>query len=665
MTRLTSLVVLLLVASSTLGAEIPRIVPQTGHIDSISSMAIHGLDGALVTASHDGSLRIWETSTRKLKYKMQVSALPLVDMVLHPDKPRAAVIESDGISIHRLSIWDWSEHRRIFSRELQAMPTYLSFSPAGTFLAYSIADWQSMTVINANSGVRLPYIRNGFGIVSGFRISSSEERILTYLPSGSIQYRNLRSGTLIQEFPTIADVLEPIFVMSNRYMLGRWEDNLMAIDLLSGEDVGSVRVPNLLSFSANPETGDVLCLVESSEEENGLGYLSYSFSGSTFRSRYNRYKPPEGLSANDTSGRTVYAGTEDGDLFYQTTYSSSPRPFSTSKLAAVHDFDSSSGLILTTTESIITIYADYLYDNISVRATNPVLSHTQANPLGSAAQVTSVGDGVYVLQDDSGEVGRYWLFSPVEGAIGLPNDLYEAPILTTSTKDRRILTVDESGTIQIFSLFRNDFEFETQAFGLKTAIFADGDHIVAGGRRSQSLRTSKLLVDTITGESVPFDDDSLETFQLAYEPLSHSLYSLSVEGSATDPKTVLAEHSGQIFENSRVLYSMAGKHADATMSVGRSTLFFSSAGVNRALYAGTGRFMPVDGNDNIPVKVQVIDDWFLALNRDSSLSVWHRATGAHALDFYLFEDLEWVAVTASGEILSSTSRTDAYVREYQ
>ena len=665
MKRVVFLAFLLLVTVSLLSADSLRIVPQTGHIDAISSMAIHTLDGALVTASHDGSLRVWETNTRRLQYKMQVSALPLVDMVLHPDKPRAAVIESDGISIHRLSIWDWAEHKRIFSRELPAMPNYLAFSPAGTYIAYSVADWQSMTVINADSGVRLPYIRNGFGIVSAFRISSSEERIVIYLPSGSIQYRNLRSGTLMQEFPTIADIVAPAFVLSNRYMLGKWEDNLIAVDLLSGDDVGSVRVPNLVSFTANEETGDVLCLVESGTEPGTQEYLSYSFSGTTFRSRYNRYKPPADITANDASSRTVFAGTENGDIYYQTTYSSSPRPFSTSRLAAVHDFDSSSGLILTTPDSIITMYADYLYGSSAVPATNPLLSHTQPNPLDTVAKITSVGDGIYVLQDDSEETGRYWLFSPVEGAIGFPNDRYEAPILATSIKDRRILTVDKNGTIQIYSLFRDDFEFETRLFGLKTAIFTDGDNIVAGGRRSQSLRTSKLLVDTSTGESVPFNDDSQETFQLAYEPLSHSLYSLSMEGSATDPKTVLTEHSGPIFENSKTLYSMAGKHADATMSVGRGTLFFSGAGVNRALYAGTGRFTPVDGNDNIPVKVEVIDDWFLALNRDSSLSVWHRASGIHALDFYLFEDLEWVAVTASGEIFSSASRTDAYVREYQ
>jgi hypothetical protein len=209
-----------------------------------------------------------------------------------------------------------------------------------------------------------------------------------------------------------------------------------------------------------------------------------------------------------------------------------------------------------------------------------------------------------------------------------------------------------------------EFEFDMKLFGLETAIFANGDNIIASGRRSQSLRTSTLLINTSTGETVPFDDNSLDTFALAYEPLSHTLYSLSIEGPATSPRTVLTEHTGPIFENTKILFSMPGAHTDSAMSVGRGTLFFSSGGVNRALYPGTDRFLPVDSNDNIPIKVEVMGDWLIGLNRDSSLSVWNRATGAHAVDFYLFDDLEWVAVTPDGAVVSSAESTMPYVREY-
>ena len=74
--------------------------------------------------------------------------------------------------------------------------------------------------------------------------------------------------------------------------------------------------------------------------------------------------------------------------------------------------------------------------------------------------------------------------------------------------------------------------------------------------------------------------------------------------------------------------------------------------------------MPVDGNDNIPVKVEVIESWFIGLNRDFSLSVWERTTGDLVVNFYLFDDLNWVAVTPSGNVATSVSSLSSYIKEY-
>ena len=113
-----------------------------------------------------------------------------------------------------------------------------------------------------------------------------------------------------------------------------------------------------------------------------------------------------------------------------------------------------------------------------------------------------------------------------------------------------------------------------------------------------------------------------------------------------------------------MLYTIPGRVSNASMSVNRGTLILTTGGVNRALYAGTNRFMPVDGNENIPIKVEVIDNWIVGLNRDYSLSVWERATGRLFLDFYLFENLNWVAVTRSGRLISSTGNLGSYIKKY-
>ena len=665
MRRFFAGLILTLTAVFCYGETDGSLVIQSGHTDAVTRIAITPDEESLVSISKDGTLRVWDLSSHALTYRAQISRLPVVELVVHPTLPRAAVIESNGISIHRLSVWDWDENRRVFSRDLETLPLYLSFSPGGSFLAYSVADWQSMTILDARTGGLPSYLRSGFGIVSAFRISSSEQRIAVYLPSGSIQYRDLRTGSLVQEYRTLSNVDQPAFISNNRYMIGKWEDSLVAIDMLSGVDTASVRLPNLTSFTVDEDEGTILCSLEPGEEDDTSSIQALTFSGGNFRSRYSRYIPPDEVSSNFIEfSKVMYTGTRSGAIYYQTSFGTTSRLFSKNRLLPVVDFDASDSLIISAAETIVTLYSDLLFGANS-SLSDVVYTHSQPNPLSGPALVHRLDSERYVLQDAGGNRGQYQLFSPVEGAIGLPNDLYAAPIVSLDTKAQRILTVDADGTIQVFNLLDSMFEFETEVFGIHEAVFVQGNSIVAAGRRSQALRTSKLLIDTSTGETVPFNDTSIETYLLAYEPLSHALFTLSLEGSSTNPRTVLTKYTGMTLEREQVLFTIPGSYPDSSMHVSRGTLFLTTGGVNRALYPGSSRFIPVDGNNNIPVKVEVIENWLLSLNRDFSLSVWERATGKLLINFYLFDDLNWVAVTTSGKIATSAKSAGSYIKENQ
>ncbi len=637
------------------------VVVQSGHIAPVTKLASTPDENVLVSISEDGTLRAWSRTSKKLIRRMQVGALPLVDLAVHPTEPRAAVIESDGISIYRLSVWDWEENRRVFSRNMEALPLYFSFSPGGSFLAYSVADWESMTILDSNTGSRPPYLKNGFGIVSAFRISSSESRILVYLSSGSIQYRDLRLGNLVQEYRTLADLEQISFVSNNRFMIGLTDDTLVAIDLLSGVDVDSVRVPGIESYTVDESSSVINCLVGPDADDESSTLQSFIFSRNSFRSRFSRYSLPDDYSSNFIEvERTMYTGTGSGEIMYQPYSSSNFRLFSRNRLLQIDDFDASNSLMIASPSTIMTLYADYLFrpgDQIS----ESVITYTQNNPLNAPVSVHPLGDGAYVILDTSSPVGRYQVFSPVEGAVGLPISPYSAPILSLETRDNLMLTVDSAGRIQLFDHLSQSFVFETQVRGIKTAVFAGPDSIVAAGRRSQTLQTSKLLIDTVTGETVPFNDTSIQTFSLAYDPSSRTLYTLSLEGTTTSPRTVLSSFSGSIFERSETLYTIPERALYADMSVDSGTLFLTSAGTNKVLYARAGRLMHAEENDNIPVKVEVIDNWIIGLNRDYSLTAWDRLTGEVMVNFYLFENLSWAAVTKAGQVVTSTGSLSQYI----
>jgi hypothetical protein len=109
---------------------------------------------------------------------------------------------------------------------------------------------------------------------------------------------------------------------------------------------------------------------------------------------------------------------------------------------------------------------------------------------------------------------------------------------------------------------------------------------------------------------------------------------------------------------------MPGNYPDSNMDIHRGTLFLTTGGINRVLYPGTNRLLPADGNGNVPAKVEVIDNWLIGLNRDNSISVWERATGELTLNFYLFDDLNWAAVTRFGRVVTSNQKASSYIKQY-
>ncbi|HUX22814.1 MAG TPA: hypothetical protein VMW69_16380, partial [Spirochaetia bacterium] len=73
----------------------------------------------------------------------------------------------------------------------------------------------------------------------------------------------------------------------------------------------------------------------------------------------------------------------------------------------------------------------------------------------------------------------------------------------------------------------------------------------------------------------------------------------------------------------------------------------------RQIVPATGDTTTLESTDHIPRKLVVHGDWVLSLNTDSTISVWNRMTGAFVFDLYLFKDMSWAIVLASGKFISS------------
>ncbi|MFW5747484.1 MAG: hypothetical protein ACOCX6_01680, partial [bacterium] len=100
-----------------LHAQEVRVVINTGHTGRVNSIAYHDSDSLLFSGGADGTLRVWDTETEKLVYLLQITHNPIEKIFLNPEAPQVGIIEKDGISSHRLSVWNWQTKEERLSRQ--------------------------------------------------------------------------------------------------------------------------------------------------------------------------------------------------------------------------------------------------------------------------------------------------------------------------------------------------------------------------------------------------------------------------------------------------------------------------------------------------------------------------------------------------------------------
>lgn len=719
MRRTTLLAALILGFSLSSAVFADAKVVDTGHIGPIGSISLSE-DGRLVlTGGSDGTVRRFEGRTGRMADVLQLSPFEITAIAVHPALPRIAAVESDGVALYRISVWDFEERARLYTFPLAGQPLSVSFSPQGTYLVVTRADWESVMLIDAERGseVRNPVEISagrfpGFGIVGSFLITGSEKTFLAYLPSGSLQYRDMSTGQLktpadstrINTLPQLTDLH---FLDDGYHAIGRRGDELIAINILTGRDVDIQRIAGLSDITVDPGSGEILVLHDS---DGSSELLFFGFSARGFINRYSLYELPDTdarVTAMYMLNRIVYLGFDDGRFYRQTRYQSTPEMISENRLATVDDLVPGETSLITTLDSVIAVHFETQPDG-----TPSILTHRQPNPflpdiardedeseptlfdissgISAASEETrAIGEvntnstedaqahmpglqigalgarrltsDLYLLFDDGGSSGVLGYFDPLSGLISTYDPVTIPPIVSLDVLGFDILTVNAAGSLSIANLLDQHVRFSLDNSGLRTAVFATDPFIVAAGQRSGVLRTTTLLINTDTSETVPLSNQHLATFELAYDSGSNTVYSVSIDRSTEPSRTIVLEHSGTGFERTRTVLSVDGEFFDASLAARRGTVFLSIGGDNYLKHPGKMRFSQIESSNAIPRSVAIYGNRLYSVNRDSSISLWDADEGSHLANFYLFNEAGWAALSATGTMLGVDESVEQFV----
>ena len=636
---------LLLLAPGLLFSAGPLSLSHFGRVNDVEFDPERGL---LFSAGEDGTVRIWNAEKKQLTRVVRISHKPVRQIAVHPSEPHVAVLVGDALQADNLEVWNWQRQQRLFSVEADKQLMYFAYSPKGSYLFYSQADYKSLTALNPRTGRVLPYMGRGFGIVSYFTVARNEGNIMTYQPSGSITYWDIRTARMVKQLRAPAD-LEVIRISpNNRYIAASTGQDLLIVDILSGEVIDSSRISGIVDLSFSPAGNEIAGVVEG---ENTRELKKWYFGGKyliELRIAYSSRYPK--LNSVVHSERDLYLATLDGDIA-MVAAGGQEYLLARDERTTIPDLAFNGSAMAIATSSEIRIVDSEFFLGSYKRGTDvEVREQRYPNPYSCDVGITYLDAQRLLLWCRDEEEGRLAVLNTWYGGIReLPVE-FDSSIRQVSVFPGEIVVVEDSGLCRILDPDTFAPTFRYNAPGMNKLILAFGE-ILIGAKTNLSAFSGPLLqINRRTGETVPIQEPSLFVYDLFYagNRSGGELYTLAVQQEANQVRTAVKMHLGFAFERSRILEVFESEDLGATLTGDDAGNVFTTLGYESVTEFRGSRARSLQSSGQIPRKLFVHNEKLFSLNRDSSISAWDIPSRDLLLNIHLFRNGTWIAQLPDG-----------------
>ena len=665
---------------------------NTGHVGTVTALVTVPSQQVLVSGGEDGAVRVWNTGTHAIRQHLRVGLQPIVDLAVHPTRPLVAVLrqtDAAGAGLE-LSVWDWRAGEERHRRQLDGPPLYLGFSSKGTWLVYTRPEWESVVLLDAQTGSQRTW--PGFGIVSFVATSTSERTLMAYQPSGRISYWSMATRRQSSALDT-APALEDLALSNDKSLLiGRNGARLLGVDVVTGgvavevdaaQALGPIDAPRAgLSAGVSPTRAEVVLAGRTGGGQIRLAAFDHRRGMTPTWSA----ELPAKVASLALGTRGAYMGSTDG--IWRVAPFSRASAFSEDQLAPISSLAFADGHMVVGGGEQVAVVRSSFFDvgpapsrargraPASRQVPTVTVFDVEGNLPGAVdvasprwLATSSDATPIWVWNAD-GSDGRLAVLDPLRRRLRMAPLAFPSPLAAVTPHGDMLLAREPSGVLTLLdavSVARSaasldsdiaDEELMAQLVrgqfwtpGVTDATVV-GERLVAATARGSDIATALVQIDIATTETVPLSDPALVIYDL--EHTLGTLVTLGIEPGATGPVTVLKQHSGPSYRSKRTIHRVANEDLGASVVVdpaGRR--FYSSLG-SGAVREWTGaRLVDLEESGHQPRRLYVIGDRLVALNTDRTLSVWDRISRELLLDLYLFRDHEWLAATADGVVLSS------------
>ena len=539
--------------------------------------------------------------------------------------------------------------------DLPDIPLYVGFSTLGTYLVYTRADWQSVTILDARTGYAAPYLRQGFGIVSFVAFSRTERNVMTYQPTGRISYWELRTGEKIKDVATIADLSPRRITEDLATMLARSQSGLAVIDVATGAVLAEQKQADLLTIDASPDGSRVFALAGSPSGRTALNQWTY-WAGSLARTEspgaFDMARMTGSLTALAAADSAAYLGDERGTIVMLPLYGT-PAELSRSNLAQPTSVAAWGDRAVLASAGEMWLFQIHAAPRLFSTRSSVRDYGAERIPLPASAEPAAgfLDERTLAVWDRRGRGLRIYSLPPLGEPVGVPEyrdadtALFGSSLLEVSTAGGdALLTLEVDGTIQMIDRQTLTRLYRYGAPGTRAVAWLS-DHVLVGARTRLSRMEHPLIrIDTRTGETVPLPDTAFLSYALAADPARSRLFSIAVEQDGTRSRTAVRLHDGSGYERSRDVLRYAGEDAGASLALDASgERLYSSLGLEGVQQWDDGRTSRFEATGHVPREIAAGAGLVFAINHDRTVSIWEARNGKLLIDLYLFTDSSWIA----------------------
>lgn len=538
----------------------------------------------------------------------QVSTLPVKQMAVHPKKTMLALYETDGFSVHKISLWDWQEKKQIYTKRFTSSVVSLSWSAQGTYLFIGTTSIEGITILDIKGNIKKIYPRPP-GIVRLAATGPSEKSIVTYGETGRLVYADIAKRSILAQYDTEDRLENPELIRNYTLINGYKNGNVITVKAASGEVVESY--PARSALFAGKITDSLPVWIEKGEAGQTWHLCQGTKKSPAFTLPY-----PAAITAARHVDAAIVIGTDDGRLYRLTQAADAAiglrelNPGNASTLCDIDVKDSSVYLFSGTTL--------YLSSSPS-EPPEPVIQNI------TAERCTVYGNGFLFWSNTKVAPLYYAEEGQSPAAIYRPRE----PLNSVSVYGDTVAAVQRFSGLVLLDGKTGKQLFTYQAAGLQDAVQVDDTSVLLTKSTGGIIRQPVLLINVKTGETSPLNIEGDLAFSLRANekrPQNFACFRLKTEDSEQTDLVLIKLNSAQPASSTfttALSYNDEDLHA-SLYDDGQAVL--TNLGKNHLVYYDKSRrsIKQLPRDYALPRKAVMTDLYIISLNYDGSLSWFSR-----------------------------------------